>query len=841
MAESSEKPTTNQSPIPKLDTTIKSSFHATNDVRRKWWKESIAYQIYPRSFQDTNGDGIGDIRGIIQRLDHIKELGADLIWICPIYKSPNDDNGYDISDYQQIMDVFGTMEEVEELIKAVHDRKMRIIFDLVLNHTSDEHPWFIESRSSRTNPKRDWYIWRDGKPGGLRPNNWESIFNGSAWEYDKETDQYYLHLFSRKMPDVNWECAELREQLYKVTNWWLDRGIDGFRIDAISHIKKKPGLPDLPNPKQLEFVSSFDYHMNVEGIEDYLSEFKRETYSKYDVVTVGEANGVGVDQAVDWVSEEKGKFNMIFQFEATNLWEKTLGTLDVLALKRIMTRWEKGLEKFGWNALFIENHDKPRIVSTWGNDKEYWRDCATTFATVYMLMMGTPFIYQGQEIGMTNVRFPSINDYPDVAAKNFYNLELAKGIDHNEIMQIIYITGRDNARTPMQWDDSLNSGFSTSQQTWIGVNPNYVRINVAQQEKDEHSILNFYKRLIRVRKENDVFVYGIYDLILSSHKQIYGYTRTSDTKRAYVLTNLTDRAAQFTLYQGLSTSQLVLSNLTEPVPEHKDEKSFKFHPYEIRVYIIDYKKKEHHHRRHPHEKKKHATDELDDVEAALSPETTKTADSNASLTKRQKAALDKLEQMSNNALQEPLQDARSILEAVAAATTKVLSETQPLEKPKSTTTKSISDTTDSDKVISADSAEIDLEHEPIQKKRERQRSLVLNLENITPTPPVASSSEQTTLDQPRRSFSTQASSKPSLKGHHADSSSDEDDSQDKRTTSTSELEDETSDTGGKDIDYAVLYDDSIEDFSFTYAREQAKKRLLREQQETMLKQIKEQE
>ncbi|CAF3495663.1 unnamed protein product [Adineta steineri] len=841
MAESSEKPTTNQSPIPKLDTTIKSSFHATNDVRRKWWKESIAYQIYPRSFQDTNGDGIGDIRGIIQRLDHIKELGADLIWICPIYKSPNDDNGYDISDYQQIMDVFGTMEEVEELIKAVHDRKMRIIFDLVLNHTSDEHPWFIESRSSRTNPKRDWYIWRDGKPGGLRPNNWESIFNGSAWEYDKETDQYYLHLFSRKMPDVNWECAELREQLYKVTNWWLDRGIDGFRIDAISHIKKKPGLPDLPNPKQLEFVSSFDYHMNVEGIEDYLSEFKRETYSKYDVVTVGEANGVGVDQAVDWVSEERGKFNMIFQFEATNLWEKTLGTLDVLALKRIMTRWEKGLEKFGWNALFIENHDKPRIVSTWGNDKEYWRDCATTFATVYMLMMGTPFIYQGQEIGMTNVRFPSINDYPDVAAKNFYNLELAKGIDHNEIMQIIYITGRDNARTPMQWDDSLNSGFSTSQQTWIGVNPNYVRINVAQQEKDEHSILNFYKRLIRVRKENDVFVYGIYDLILSSHKQIYGYTRTSDTKRAYVLTNLTDRAAQFTLYQGLSTSQLVLSNLIEPVPEHKDEKSFKFHPYEIRVYIIDYKKKEHHHRRHPHEKKKHATDELDDVEASLSPEPTKTADSNASLTKRQKAALDKLEQMSNNALQEPLQDARSILEAVAAATTKVLSETQPLEKPKSTTTKSISDTTDSDKVISADSAEIDLEHEPIQKKRERQRSLVLNLENITPTPPVASSSEQTTFDQPRRSFSIQASSKPSLKGHHADSSSDEDDSQDKRTTSTSELEDETSDTGGKDIDYAVLYDDSIEDFSFTYAREQAKKRLLREQQETMLKQIKEQE
>ncbi|CAF4043123.1 unnamed protein product [Rotaria sordida] len=559
----------NSSTISKSESIIKSSFYPTTNIRRKWWKESIAYQIYPRSFQDSNGDGIGDIRGIIQRLDHIKNLGADLIWICPVFKSANDDNGYDISDYQNIMDVFGTMEDVDELIKQVHNRNMRIIFDLVLNHTSDEHPWFIESRSSRTNSKRDWYIWRDGKPGGLRPNNWESIFNGSAWEYDKETGQYYLHLFSRKMPDVNWECQELRQELYKMTRWWLDRGIDGFRIDAISHIKKKSGLPDLPNPKQLEFVSSFDYHMNVEGIEEFLTEFKRETYGNRDVATVGEANGVSADQAVHWVDEEKGKFNMIFQFEATNLWEKALGSLDVSAYKRVMTKWLKSLEKNGWNALFLENHDKPRIISTWGNDKEYWRDCATAFATVYMLMMGTPFIYQGQEIGMINVRFPSITDYPDVAARNFYNLELAKGIKHNELMEIIYMTGRDNARTPMQWDDSLNAGFSTAQQTWIGINPNYVHINVVQQEKDEHSILNFYKRLIRLRKDNDVFIYGIYDLILSNHKQIYGYTRTSDTKRAYILTNLTDRIAEFTLYQGLSSSQLVLTNLLEPIPEHK--------------------------------------------------------------------------------------------------------------------------------------------------------------------------------------------------------------------------------------------------------------------------------
>jgi len=405
---------------------------------------------------------------------------------------------------------------------------------------------------------------------------------------------------------------------------------------------------------------------------------------------------------------------------------------------------------------------------------------------------------------MTNVRFPSINDYPDVAAKNFYNLELAKGIDHNEIMQIIYITGRDNARTPMQWDDSLNAGFSTAQQTWIGINPNYVRINVAQQEKDEHSILNFYKHLVRLRKDNDIFVYGIYDLILSSHKQIYGYTRTSDTKRAYILTNLTDRVAQFTLYQGLSSSQLVLSNLIEPVPEHENEKTFKFHPYEIRVYIIDYKKKEHHHHRHKY------TINIDaDIQAAIPDQL---GDSKATLTKRQKAALEKLNQMSNKVEGETAESTQAIIKAVADATTKILAERKPVsERSVSTVEKS-------------DSSDIDLENEPIEKKRERQRSLVLNLENVTPvtpaTPSSSDSSNPNPFEQQRRSFSSQTSRKPSFKGHHDDSSS-------------SSSDDETSDTGtkDKDIDYAVLYDDSIEDFSFSSAREQAKKRLLRQQQE----------
>ncbi|CAF3362511.1 unnamed protein product [Rotaria sp. Silwood2] len=609
--------------------------------------------------------------------------------------------------------------------------------------------------------------------------------------------------------------------------------IDGFRIDAVSHIKKKPGLPDLPNPKQLEFVSSFDYHMNVEGIEEFLTEFKRETYGDRDVVTVGEANGVGADQAVDWVDEEKGKFNMIFQFEATNLWEKTLGSLDVLAFKRIMTRWQKSLEKIGWNAVFLENHDKPRIVSTWGNDKEYWRDCATSFATVYMLMMGTPFIYQGQEIGMTNVRFPSITDYPDVAARNFYNLELAKGIDHNELMQIIYITGRDNARTPMQWDVSLNAGFSEAQQAWIGVNPNYVRINVGQQEKDENSVLNYYKRLIRLRKENDIFIYGIYDLILSNHKQIFGYTRTSDTKRAFVLTNLTDRVAQFTLYQGLSSSQLVLTNSLEPIPEHKEEKSFKFHPYEIRVYIIDHKKKE----PHRHQKKKHAIDQSENIQSTLSIGTQEKDDTSQSLTKQQKAALQKLEQMSHNPLYQSEQSEKDIISALAEATTKASSEIETSKQQ--TRNKPTSVEIDQENVVPADSSEIDLDNEPIHKKRERQRSLVLNLENLIPVV----QDDPSSSDQRRRSFSTaisQVSTKPSFKGRHADSSDEEDDDE-KTTTSTNEIEDESTDLSGKDIDYSVLYDDTVEDFSYTSAREQAQKRILRDQQEVLLQQAKEQE
>jgi alpha-glucosidase len=553
-------------------------------MKKIWWKEAVAYQIYPRSFQDSNGDGIGDLQGIIQRLDYLKDLGIDVIWICPMYKSPNDDNGYDISDYEEIMEDFGTMTDFDALLAAVHDRGMKLIIDLVPNHTSDEHQWFIESRQSKDNPKRDWYIWRDGKDEA-EPNNWESIFGGSAWQYDEQTKQYYMHVFSTKQPDLNWENPEVREAVYSMMNYWLDKGIDGFRIDAISHIKKRPGFPDMPNPENKKYVSSFDMHMNQEGIHEFLAEMQEKTYGKYDVMTVGEANGVSVDEAHLWVGEEEGKMNMVFQFEHLDLWDTDPAKgLDILGLKQVLTRWQKGLEKDGWNALFIENHDKPRIVSTWGNDKEYWYESATSMAAMYFLMQGTPFIYQGQEIGMTNVQFPRIEDYDDVAVKNMYRLKREEGVSHEDIMEIIWATSRDNSRTPMQWSDDHEAGFTTGT-PWMKVNPNYKDINVKKQLEDEHSILSFYKRMIQLKKNNDVFTYGKYELLLEEDPKIYVYTRESENDKVVVLSNLTGEAATFAI-DGLELKydQLLLANYV--MDSHDNMNGFTIKPFETRVYRL---------------------------------------------------------------------------------------------------------------------------------------------------------------------------------------------------------------------------------------------------------------
>ena len=551
-------------------------------MEKKWWKEAVAYQIYPRSFMDSNNDGIGDLQGIISKLDYLKDLGIDVIWICPVYKSPNDDNGYDISDYQDIMSDFGTMEDFNELLSEIHKRNMKIIIDLVINHTSDEHPWFIESRSSKQNPKRDWYIWREGKHN-KEPNNWESIFKGSAWEYDENTKEYYLHLFSKKQPDLNWENEDMRNEIYKMINWWLDKGIDGFRVDAISHINKEEGLVDMDNPDNLKYVPSFDKHMNVEGIHDYLRELKENTFSKYDIMTVGEANGVKAEQATDWVGENDGKFNMLFQFEHIDLWNSS--EFNLPNLKKVWNKWQVNLENDGWNALFIENHDITRVVSSWGDDTRFLKESAKALGLLYFMHKGTPFIYQGQEIGMTNVKFNDINEYDDIRSINEYNQLINQGMSPKDALEHIWNTSRDNTRTPMQWDDSLNAGFSKSN-PWIHVNPNYKYINVKEQLEDDDSILNFYKKMIKVKKSSECLIYGKYNLILEDDTNIFAYERILNDEKFLVICNLKSESSNYK-YEKLTLKyeNLILSNYN--VDAHKDLNNFELKPWEARLYKIN--------------------------------------------------------------------------------------------------------------------------------------------------------------------------------------------------------------------------------------------------------------
>ncbi|WP_214882554.1 MULTISPECIES: alpha-glucosidase [unclassified Exiguobacterium] len=557
----------------------------TKTLKRNWWKEAVAYQIYPRSFYDANGDGIGDIQGIIDKLDYLKDLGIDVIWICPMYKSPNDDNGYDISDYQDIMDEFGTMEDFDRLLDEVHQRDMKLLLDLVVNHTSDEHPWFVESKSSKDNPKRDWYIWRDGKLDGSKPNNWESIFGGSAWEFDETTEQYYLHVFSKKQPDLNWENAQMRTAVYDMINWWLEKGIDGFRVDAISHIRKNPTFADLPNPNDLDFVPSFEMHMNVDGIHDYLEELRDETFNKHDIMTVGEANGVYPDDAHLWVGEKEGKMNMVFQFEHMDLWSENADSkLDVVHLKNVLTKWQKGLESDGWNALYVENHDQTRTVSKWGDDERYWKESAKSIAMMYFLMQGTPFIYQGQEIGMTNVKFESIDQYDDIATRNRYYIGVEQGKSHDEMMRITWNSSRDNTRTPMQWSDAPNAGFTFAEKPWFGINPNYTDINVESQLEDEDSIFNFYKKMIQLRKGDETFVYGSYDVVLPDHSEVYAYTRTLGETQYLVVTNLTAKETMFDMDQTLRAKDVVLSNM--PIKGDVESTLLHLKPFEGRVYKV---------------------------------------------------------------------------------------------------------------------------------------------------------------------------------------------------------------------------------------------------------------
>ena len=539
-------------------------------MERQWWHSSVVYQIYPRSFKDSNGDGIGDINGIREKLDYLKELGIDVIWLSPVYKSPNDDNGYDISDYCDIMDEFGTMEDMDNLLKEANERGIKILMDLVVNHTSDEHKWFIEAKKSKDNEYRDYYIWRDSVDGN-EPNDLGSTFSGSAWQYDETTGQYYLHLFSKKQPDLNWENEKVRNEVYKMMNFWVDKGIGGFRMDVIDLIGK---VPD-------EMITG-----NGPKLHEYLQEMNKAALEGKDLLTVGETWGATPDVAKLYSNPERKELSMVFQFEHIGLdqiegkekWD--VKSLELLDLKKVLSKWQTELEGQGWNSLFWNNHDLPRIVSRWGNDKEYRIESAKMLATLLHGMKGTPYIYQGEELGMTNVRFDDINDYNDIESLNMYKDRLSKGYSHNEIMESIYAKGRDNARTPMQWDDSENAGFTTGT-PWLAVNKNYDKINAKQCLQDENSIFNHYKNLIDIRKNNDTIIYGDYKLLCEDDENIFAYVRELNGDKILVVCNFYDKDVEFKFDGDFNYSKVLLSNYND---SSKMIEKLKLRPYEAVMY-----------------------------------------------------------------------------------------------------------------------------------------------------------------------------------------------------------------------------------------------------------------
>ncbi len=557
-------------------------------MNRIWWKEAVAYQIWPRSFYDSNGDGIGDIRGIIQKLDYLEGLGVDIIWLSPVYKSPNDDNGYDISDYFEIMEEAGTMADMDKLIEEVHKKGMKLIMDLVVNHTSDEHSWFIKSRSSKDNPYRDYFIWKKGNDGNP-PNNWASIFGGSAWDYDKNTDEYYLHLFSKKQPDLNWRNPVVRKEVYNILKWWLDKGIDGFRMDAINMISKVKGLPDGEKKEGEKYGDGSPFIYNEPEVHEYLKEMNKKILSRYDIMTAGETHKITLKETKKFVNFDRNELNMCFLFDIMYLdsknakWEYNKWML--IELKKIFNDWNKELMKKGWNALFMNNHDQPRMVSRYGNDGKYRVQSAKMLATMIHTLPGTPYIYQGEEIGMTNVKFQSIDDYRDIETINWYNMMKKKNIPENKIMETIYWFGRDNARTPVQWDDTLNAGFSKGK-SWINCNPNYKKINVKESLDDPDSIYNYYKKLIILRKNNLIFIYGNYRIILEDNEKIYAYIRKFKNERLLVILNFYEDMTTFKLPSDikLNKKELLISNYN--VNEPDDLKNINLKPYEARVYKL---------------------------------------------------------------------------------------------------------------------------------------------------------------------------------------------------------------------------------------------------------------
>ncbi len=516
-------------------------------MNKAWWKEAVVYQIYPRSFNDSNGDGIGDLQGIISRLDYLENLGVDVIWLSPVYASPNEDNGYDISDYYAIMSDFGTMKDFDELLQKAHEHHLKIVMDLVANHTSDEHQWFIDSRKSKDNPYHDYYIWRD------QPNNWGSVFGGSAWQYDENLNQYYLHNFAIKQPDLNWENKAVRDDLYKMMRYWCDKGIDGFRMDVISMISKDQAFPDAPVPEGGLYGDSTAYTVDGPRIHEFLQEMNREVLSKYDLFTVGETPGLSVERALKYVQEDRHELEMVFTFDHVSLDGGDYGKwsqkrTDLVELKKAIMKWVKGCENGGWNSLYLDNHDQPRAVSRFGDDGEYREMSAKCLALTLHLMRGTPYVYQGEELGMTNYHFTSLEECRDIEEINAYkDLVTDRHIySDQEMLENISSKGRDNARTPMQWNDSQNAGFTTGT-PWINVNPNYKTINAVAQVNDPNSIYNFYKQLIALRHAHDIIVYGEMDLLYEDAHDLFAYTRSYNDEKITVLANWSDHEVTYDL------------------------------------------------------------------------------------------------------------------------------------------------------------------------------------------------------------------------------------------------------------------------------------------------------
>ncbi|SFB20016.1 MULTISPECIES: alpha-glucosidase [unclassified Bacillus (in: firmicutes)] len=540
-------------------------------MEMKWWNESVVYQVYWRSFYDTDGDGYGDLRGVIEKLDYISELGVDVIWLNPFYVSPDKDNGYDISDYYSIMPKAGTLQDFEELIAEAKKRNMKIIMDLVVNHTSNEHPWFKESRSSKDNPKRDWYIWRDGKDGNP-PNNWRSYFCPSTWEYDEETEQYFFHSFAVEQPDLNWENKEVREAIYQMMHFWLQKGISGFRLDAIALLAKSAGYPDAEEPDDIRYLT------NNPGVHDYLQEMNKMVFSQYDALTVGEVAFVSPEEGLLYVDESRKELDTLFHFEVCD----EMPTWDLKRFKEIQKRWYEGLWGKGWNSQFLNNHDHTRLVTRYGNDAEYRVESAKLFAAMLHSLPGMPYIYQGEEIGMTGVRFDDINDYNDIAMKNKYAELTANGQDPQEVLEQLQPLSRDNSRTPMQWDGSEHAGF-TNGKPWINVNPNHLEINVEAALSDKDSIFYFYQKLIKLRKKHLVFVYGDYTPMMEEDENLYSYMRTYQDESILFVGNFSETNQTVSLPE-IEEENLLISNYGTEASE--ENQAIVLKPYEVRIYLV---------------------------------------------------------------------------------------------------------------------------------------------------------------------------------------------------------------------------------------------------------------